>query len=76
MQVLARLRGEAELPWEGDLAAKNATARRRLGLFREPVLALLRRDPAQRATLSDFCRTANTVFSSPTTIANSEALSD
>ena len=67
--MLAKLPGQEELPWEGDLAEKNPAARRRLGLFREPALALLRRDPAERATLADFCRTTNTVFSSPTTLA-------
>lgn len=68
MQVLEKLLGQAELPWEGELAERNPVARRRLGLFREPVLSLLRRDPAHRATLADFCRTVNTVFSSPTTV--------
>ena len=74
VQVLAKLRGEQELPWEGDLAEKNPATRRQLGLFRESVLALLRRDPAQRASLADFCHTANSVFSSPTTIADSGPL--
>ena len=68
MQVVAKLLGKAELPWEGDLAEKNPTARRRLGLFREPILSLLHRDPAQRASLAEFCRTTNNVFSSPTTV--------
>eukprot|EP00892_Ulva_mutabilis_P003267 jgi/Ulvmu1/1311/UM011_0039.1 len=72
--VVEKLRGVQELPWEGDLAEKDPTARRRLGLFREPVLGLLHRDPAQRATLADFCRTANSVFSSPTTVATTEPL--
>ena len=56
---MAKLLGREELPWEGDLAKKNPAARRRLGLFREPI---------QRASLADFCRTTNTVFSSPTTV--------
>lgn len=67
--MLAKLRGDMELAWEGDLNEKNPTARRRLGLFREPVLALLHRNPEERASLSEFCRTVNSVFSSPTTIA-------
>ena len=66
--MVAKLLGREELPWEGDLAKKNPAARRRLGLFREPILSLLHRDPAQRASLADFCRTTNTVFSSPTTV--------
>ena len=68
MQVVAKLLGKEELAWEGDLAEKNSTARRRLGLFREPILSLLHRDPAQRASLEDFCKTTNNVFSSPTTV--------
>ena len=68
LQVLAKLLGSEELAWEGDLAEKNPSARRRLGLFREPILSLLHRDPAQRASLADFCKTTNTVFSSPTTV--------
>ena len=68
MQVVAKLLGREELPWEGDLAEKNPTARHRLGLFREPILSLLHRDPAQRISLADFCKTTNNVFSSPSTV--------
>ena len=68
MQVMARLLSKQELAWEGDLAEKNSTARHRLGLFREPILSLLHRDPAQRASLAEFCKTTNNVFSSPTTV--------
>ena len=66
--MVAKLLGREELPWEGNLAVKNPTARRRLGLFREPILSLLHRDPLRRASLADFCKTTNTVFSSPTTV--------
>ena len=66
--MIEKLLGKEELAWEGDLVEKNPTARRRLGLFREPILSLLHRDPAQRASLAAFCKTTNNVFSSPTTI--------
>ena len=68
VQVLAKLLGSDELAWEGNLAEKNPTVRQRLGLFREPILSLLHRDPGQRASLEAFCKTTNSVFSSPTTI--------
>ena len=67
VQVVAKLLGKAELTWEGNLAEKNPTARRRLGLFREPILSLLHRDPSRRASLADFYKTTNSVFS-PTTV--------
>ena len=40
MQVVACLRGEEELPWEGEHLKK---VERKLGKMREPVLALLHR---------------------------------
>ena len=63
MQVVAKLLGKEELPWEGNLAEKNPSARRRLGLFRQPILSLLHRDPTQRVSLADFCKTTKNMFS-------------
>ena len=68
VQVVAKLLGKEELAWEGDLTQKHPTARLRLGLFQEPILALLHRDPSQRISLAGFCKTTNTVFSSPSTV--------
>ena len=65
VQVRAQLRGDAELPWEGDRFAADT---RQLGVFREAVLGLLRRDPAQRATVEDLCGACTSVVTSQTTI--------
>ena len=62
MQVVARLVGELPLPWEGELPAGT---RAKLGIFKAPVLRLLHRDPAQRATMADFCSVCQTMFMSP-----------
>ena len=60
--MVARLLGELSLPWEGDLPAAT---RAKLGIFKAPVLRLLHRDPAQRATMADFCSLCQTMFMSP-----------
>ena len=48
LQVRRQLLGQEPLPWEGDRLTH--TLRRRLGFFRAPVLRMLCRDPARRAT--------------------------
>lgn len=67
MQVKAQLRGAQPLPWEGSRLC--AETRQQLGIFCEAVLALLRRDPTQRASMQDFCNTCNDVVMSHTTMA-------
>jgi hypothetical protein len=53
VQVLAQLRGEAPLPWEGD--RQNAIIlREKLGTFKDPILSLLHRDPSCRESLRNF----------------------
>ena len=64
VQIMKQLKGEEELPWEGD---KNTDARRKLGLFRQPILSLLEREPTQRATLAAFCNTCQQTFASTST---------
>lgn len=61
MQVFEQLADERRaLPWEGGrLAAQD---RRKLGMFRKPILKLLQRDPAQRATARDFCNECCNLF--------------
>eukprot|EP00892_Ulva_mutabilis_P002171 jgi/Ulvmu1/11955/UM082_0034.1 len=59
-QMAAQLRGAAPLPWEGEAA-------QRLGCFCQPVLALLARDPAQRATAQSFHTACNAIVISQTT---------
>ena len=65
-QVAAQLRGEAELPWEGERLCQQT--RQRLGIFCKGVLGLLQRDPAQRARMTDFCNTCNDVVMTNTTV--------
>ena len=64
MQVMAQLRGESELPWEGRRFRAHPSDRRRLGVFRQPVLALLQRRPERRATMQQFCNSCHRLFSS------------
>ena len=61
MQVFDQLADERrDLPWhDGRLAAAD---RRKLGMFRKPILKLLQRDPAQHATARDFCTECCNLF--------------
>lgn len=59
MQIIAKLTGKAELPWEGP-EAKPALAK--LGALRAAVLRLLERDPAQRATARQFHSSCSKAF--------------
>lgn len=65
VQVSAQLRGEAALPWEGRRLCQET--RRCLGIFCTAVLGLLKRDPAQRACMADFCKTCNDIVMTNTT---------
>ena len=64
MQVSLQLRGQQELPWEGERLRSRPDLRKRLGVFKRPVLALLHRDPVKRASMIDFCTACDTLFSS------------
>lgn len=68
MQVIAQLRGFQKLPWEDGRITEGTL--RQLGVFREPVLGLLRRDSAQRATPQDLCTVCEQVVMSQTTTAD------
>lgn len=59
MQVVECLLGERELPWEGEDLKR---VERKLGKMREPVLALLHRDPAQRMNAPQFVHECNALF--------------
>ena len=59
---MAQLRGELPLPWEGALSAQ---LRDKLGVFKEPVLQLLQRDPARRASMQYFSGMCRTMFMIP-----------
>lgn len=65
MHVQDQLTGKALLPWEAG--RMSAATRRQLGIFRKPVLALLQRDPALRASVQDFCDACFALVSSNTT---------
>lgn len=55
-----------QLPWEGDsLTAEN---RRKLGIFRGSITALLARDPAKRPSMEDFCESCNQVLAGSTSV--------
>lgn len=64
MQIMKQLQGEEELPWEGE---QHIEARRKLGIFRQPILSLLNREPTERATLAAFCRSCQQIFSATST---------
>lgn len=48
LQVKAALRGDEQLPWEGELTGEVS---RRLGAMQAPVLAMLARDPSLRPSM-------------------------
>jgi hypothetical protein len=52
LQVVAKLVGEQELPWEGEGKAKALL--KRAGRFKDAVLGLLCRDPEQRMHVQTF----------------------
>ena len=61
VQVFEQLADETRaLPWDdGHLASQD---RKKLGMFRKPILKLLRRDPAARATAREFCTECSNLF--------------
>eukprot|EP00892_Ulva_mutabilis_P004147 jgi/Ulvmu1/2103/UM125_0007.1 len=50
-RVIAMLRGEVPLPWEGWLPSAVS---RKLGQFKGPIMQLLNRDPAKRVSVRQF----------------------
>jgi hypothetical protein len=65
LQVLAQLRGDLALPWEGEMSLK---VQKDLGLFKGPVLQLLHRDPERRVSMKRFHVACTHLFNSRTTI--------
>jgi hypothetical protein len=63
MQIYKQLTSsEHALPWEeGRISAQDVE---KLGRFREPIMKLLQRDPVQRDTAAQFCKSALEIFSS------------
>ena len=68
MQVMDRIEGMhgQQLPWED--ACMTATNRRKLGVFRSILMALLSRDPAQRPSMERFCESCDRVLAGTTTV--------
>ena len=68
VQVMDRIEGMHghQLPW--DDACMTATNRRRLGVFRNILLALLSRDPSQRPSMAKFCETCDRVLAGSSTV--------
>lgn len=64
MQIIAQLKGNAELPWEGERA--NPETLRKLRTLRRPVMALLERDPSLRPSLMRFCDQCDDIFGTRT----------
>ena len=55
-----------QLPWEGiSLTPGN---RRKLGIFRTSLMALLARDARQRPSMAAFCDTCDRVLAGSTTV--------
>lgn len=51
LQVVASLKGDEELPWEGELSVE---VNRKLGALRAPILSMLQRDPSLRPSMKSF----------------------
>eukprot|EP00892_Ulva_mutabilis_P011476 jgi/Ulvmu1/8700/UM047_0040.1 len=70
-QVMARLAGELPLPWEDEQASTPIT--HALGRYRGTVLALVRRDPARRASVAEFIQLSRDLISRTSLSAPREA---
>jgi hypothetical protein len=68
MQMMDRIQGlkGKELPWEGK--GITPAIRRRLGIFKAPIISLLSRDPLERPSMSEFCDTCNRVLAGSTSV--------
>eukprot|EP00892_Ulva_mutabilis_P004444 jgi/Ulvmu1/2371/UM130_0002.1 len=64
-RVMQRLRGDLPLPWEGELSLE---VRRHLGTFKDAILKLLHREPAQRISMREFHISCTKLFAARTTV--------
>ena len=55
-----------EMPWEG--ASLTPGTRRKLGIFRAPLMSLLAREPSQRPSMAEFCTSCDRVLAGSTTV--------
>lgn len=65
LQVIAMLKGDLPMPWEGEM---SADMHRKLGAFKGLILQLLQRNPRRRVSLRHFHTTCTRLFDSRTTI--------
>lgn len=65
MQVAQRLCGALPLPWEDELSGE---VKSRLGVFRGPVVELLRREPSQRMSMREFHHACTALFATQMSI--------
>jgi hypothetical protein len=65
MDRIEGLNGQ-ELPWEGG--GITPAIRRRLGIFKTPIISLLSRDPLERPSMSEFCDSCNWVLAGSTSV--------
>ena len=74
MQVENQIMGSngSKLPWEDGGARPDMVPA--LGVFKEPVLALLNRNPAQRPSMDSFCGMCNRLLCSISTLSHGNAL--
>lgn len=65
VQVTDQITGSysAQLPWEKP--GQREAVLKALGVLADPVLGLLRRDPAERTPAWDFCRTCAELLGLP-----------
>ena len=64
VQIISRIVGEEELPWEGEGRAKELL--KRAGRYKDAVLGLLRRDPQQRTRVQTFMQQYASILSTTT----------
>jgi hypothetical protein len=65
MDRIEGLNGQ-ELPWESG--GITAAIKRRLGIFKTPIISLLSRDPSARPSMSEFCNSCNRVLAGSTSV--------
>lgn len=59
---MQQLQGHEDLPWDGE---QNSVARRKLGMFRQNIMSLLK-----RSSLAALCNACQQVFLSTATVTS------
>jgi serine/threonine protein kinase len=68
MQAMDRIEGlnGKQLPWEGQ--GNTRAIRKRLGIFKAPIISLLSRDPLERPSMAEFCNSCNRVLAGSSSV--------